>query len=206
MDCISDHIHVTGDIPITLTESVENENNKNQTRQFWFCGKNFILTASSIFQFLKAEFHWSWTDSHSCGMRVRCWNEVFDFVVFLFIFLNTSPWHHWYLQKQYHILSSYILVLYIDLKYWGFPRCYRYLGDHHRNSCVVQNKSYSSINRMALFFITIKFTHIQRIDSAGELSEFKNKLIKPPLFAMHFFFNSKLQLINGILYPIVWME
>lgn len=31
---LSDHIHVTGDIHITLTESVENEKNQNGTRQF----------------------------------------------------------------------------------------------------------------------------------------------------------------------------
>lgn len=47
MDYVSDHIHVTGDIHITLTESVEKKRKENQTRQFWFCGKNFVLTASA---------------------------------------------------------------------------------------------------------------------------------------------------------------
>lgn len=92
MDCVSDHIHVTGDIHITLTESVENGKNKNRTRQVWFCGKNFFLTASLIFHadtFLKAEIHWLWTYTHPCGMRIRSWNEVFGFIVgFSFNFLK----------------------------------------------------------------------------------------------------------------------
>lgn len=47
MDYVGDHIHVAGDSHITLTESIERERKKNQLSQFWFCGKNFILTTSA---------------------------------------------------------------------------------------------------------------------------------------------------------------
>lgn len=93
MDSISDHIHVTGDISVTLAESREKERKKNQTSQFWLCGRNFIRSAAVSLiihteTFLKAETN-QCNEHISMGVRIRCWNKVsvlIFFVVFWCLF------------------------------------------------------------------------------------------------------------------------